>query len=657
MRDARVNRLLERPPALRFGASDGDPRTWARTVRAAVQRLARPEPETLTTQSVQALDDGRQRYQLRTADGDELTAVLAGVAGDGEHPAVLVCGDAVDPGLAGQLTAAGIVSLTLSDTGPAADGPAHLLTGRSSLAVRVDVALAALAWLAAQPGTQPDQIGLYGHGPGGAVALHAAVLAGEPLPIAVSGHLGSYPVMVARDPELLALPGILRQVDLPDLYAALLPRPLYLQFPTGADTGSDGRLAAEAVRFAYKSADAEDQIEVLERHDPAAVVAFFGRRLVQPRPTGTVPPLRVKFDVAARLEVADRIDQVLASGMLTQGDLVVEFERQAKRWTGFAPVALSSGSAALDVAYHLIGVAGRTVLVPVNTFFATASSAVRAGATVDFVDVELDGFGLDPESLRAALHRHDDVAAVVAVHIAGVVSPSLLAVRDECAARGIPLVEDSAHALGSELNGQLAGTFGRMSAYSLHPAKVATSGEGGLLGLAEPDDFENAQRWRDHGKVSIDRNVHDRLGTNWRLSEIHAAVGLAHVGRLAEMLAERRALAAFYDEHLDAVPGLRRYVAPAGVASNYYKYVVFLDDGVDRAELKARLRRHHGVSLAGEVYDVLLSDQPYFAAAFAGRTFDRASWFTRRHICLPAFPSMTAAQQWQVLRALRAELA
>jgi len=369
-----------------------------------------------------------------------------------------------------------------------------------------------------------------------------------------------------------------------------------------------------------------------------------------------VPPLRVKFDVAARLEVADRIDQVLASGMLTQGDVVLDFEREVQRFTGFPAVALSTGSAALDVAYNVLGVAGRTVLVPVNTFFATASSVVRAGGRVDFVDVELDGFGMDPDSLRAALERHDDVAAVVVVHIAGVVSPSLLAVRDECAARGIPLIEDSAHALGSRLGDQLAGTFGRMSAFSLHPAKVATSGEGGLLGVADPDDLFSAQRWRDHGKVSIDKNVHDRLGTNWRLSEVHASVGLAHIRRLDEMLAERRALAAFYDEHLDSVPGLRRYVAPDGVGSNYYKYVAFLDDGIDRADLKGRLKRNHGVSLAGEVYDVLLSDQPYFADQFADREYPRAAWFTSRHVCLPAFPSMTAAEQWQVLRALRAEL-
>jgi dTDP-4-amino-4,6-dideoxygalactose transaminase len=150
--------------------------------------------------------------------------------------------------------------------------------------------------------------------------------------------------------------------------------------------------------------------------------------------------------------------------------------------------------------------------------------------------------------------------------------------------------------------------------------------------------------------------VHDRLGNNWRLSEVHAAVGLAHFAQLDDMLAMRRALAAWYDENLDSVPLVKRYVVPSGSESNYYKYMAILDPAVDRAELKARLRQRHGVSLAGEVYDVLLSDQPYFADRFAGRSFERARWFTRHHICLPAFPSMTTAEQRHVLHALRTEL-
>src|SRR5262249_32945991 len=160
------------------------------------------------------------------------------------------------------------------------------------------------------------------------------------------------------------MPGMLRYADLRDLYAALLPRPLLVQY----SSERHARAATEAIALAYKAAEADDQLTV-GPIDAAATVGFFSSRLPAGRPTPVVPPLRVRFDVPARLEIADRIDQVLASGMLTQGDVVLEFEREVTRWTGYPALAVSTGSSALDIAYNLVGVAGRTVLVPVNTFF------------------------------------------------------------------------------------------------------------------------------------------------------------------------------------------------------------------------------------------------------------------------------------------------
>ncbi len=535
----------------------------------------------------------------------------------GTGPAVVAIG-----GDAQALADSGLEVVALSGVDGSRDAQL-ILEGRSALAVAVDEALAAVRWFKAQGA---ESVALYGKGDGGAVALHAAIVEGGNSPVAIEGY---------HDLRTAGLPGILRYCDLDDLYAALAPRPLW--------TDHTSQTAVDA----YKAFEAPDQLA------HGSLTEF----LTRPRQvTYAIPPLRVYFDTPARLEVSDRLDQVLSSGMLTQGKLVVEFEELAKRWIPGDPVAVSTGTAALDIAYQLLNVSGKTVLAPVNTFFATAASIERMGGKVDFVDIELDGFGMDPAALREALERHDDVAAVVVVHIGGVVAPSFRDILAECTARGIPVVEDTAHALGSTLDGQLAGSFGMMATYSLHPAKVATSGEGGFFLAQDPAHTEAARKLRDHGKISIDKNIHDRLGNNWRLSEVHAAVGLAHFAQLDDMLRMRRELAAWYDEHLDSVPCVRRHVVPAGAQSNYYKYVAFLDPAVDRAELKARLRQRHGVSLAGEVYDVLLSDQPYFAPRFADREFVKADWFARHHICLPAFPSMTTAEQRHVLSALRSEL-
>jgi len=580
---------------------------WAAEVRSCVQRLARPEELAPSPKGV-----------LRRPSLD--AALGAVIVHDADE-------------VAQELTGAGIVTLSVSTS--EADLPADvLLTGRSALALLVDDTLAAVRWLASQDGI--DRVGLYGAGDGAAVALHAALLHPEPLPVAVSGHLGWYSELAVQG--VLALPGILRYADLPDLYAALAPRPLLLPE------------APQQVRAAYEALGGGGLT------DAGSVGSFFDGALRQTPPMPFIPPLKVLFDLSARLEVADRLDQVLASGMLTQGKLVGLFEEQARRHTGVEAVAVSTGTAALDIAYQLLDVRGKTVLVPVNTFFATAASVDRMGGKVEFVDVELDNFGMDPQALREALDRYDDVAAVAVVHIGGVIAPSFKDVLAECHARGIPVIEDAAHSLGSRLDGALAGTFGDMATYSLHPAKVVTSGEGGFFGAKDPAMLESARKLRDHGKISISQNIHDRLGNNWRLSEVHAAVGLAHFARLDGLLAMRRKLAAWYDENLDSVPRIKRYHPPQGVESNYYKYMAFLDPEVDRAELKARLRQRHGVALAGEVYDVLLSDQPYFAERFKGRTFERAQWFAAHHICLPTFPSMTTAEQRHVLHALRTEL-
>jgi dTDP-4-amino-4,6-dideoxygalactose transaminase len=150
--------------------------------------------------------------------------------------------------------------------------------------------------------------------------------------------------------------------------------------------------------------------------------------------------------------------------------------------------------------------------------------------------------------------------------------------------------------------------------------------------------------------------VHDRLGSNWRMGELHAAAGIAQFQRLGGTLARRRELARWYDEHLAGLPGLHPHPVPAGSVGNAYKYVALLDDGIDRAALKRRLAERHQVRLAGEVYDTPLHRQPYLAERFAGRGFPEAERFADRHVCLPLFPGMTAAQLEAVRAALEAEL-
>jgi perosamine synthetase len=678
MQQTRIDRIVEAPrPA---GA------TPPRALVARLVSAGRAAARTVTSTPVTV---GRLRgdvVELAHPGRSGLRATLLRPAGPGPFPAVLVLPgrnatlervtgqdrpDHPDRNVAEQLARAGLANLTV-DYGLGDDGGATLhalatLTGGSLLAALVEDAVAALGWLRAHPEIDAGRTGLFGHSLGAAVALHTALIE-APLPVCAASHLGSYRTLYGRlrtGPEGGALPGILAHADLPDLYAALAPAPLQIQYGVRDAylDRADAAAAGDLVVAGYDRAGVKDRVEVRELDmghgtDIPGAAAFFAAAFDRP-PAGPppVPAGRVVFDPIARTEILDRVDAALATGALTLGPYGRQVEELAQDIVGRPVAAVSSGSSALEAALRIIGVTGRTVLVQSNTFFATAASAIRAGATVDFVDVELDGLGLSPADLRRQLDRHPDVAAVVPVHIAGVVSPALDEVLAVCAERGIPVVEDAAHALGASLGDRAAGSLGRFGAFSLYPTKVVTSGEGGLVSCSDPADLTVVQRYRDQGKASFTTNEHAVLGSNWRMSEVHAAVGIAHLSRIASMLDERRALAARYDALLAGVPRIEPYRVPGGVVGNYYKYVAFLDDGVDRDELRRRLRDRHGVALAGGVYDLLVPDQPYFGGRFATGAYPNARWFADRHVCLPLFPGLTHDQQTAVVAGLRAELA
>ncbi|MFE9422572.1 DegT/DnrJ/EryC1/StrS family aminotransferase [Kitasatospora sp. NPDC006697] len=670
---------------------------WRRGVRGTVRRLAgagidgsgRPGAARLLS----TRESGGLVREEHLLDG-ELRVVAVYPAGTAERlPSVVVCPgrngavdqvtgavppDFPDRNVAEQFARAGFLTLTLDygfDGGldpswlhgrDEAELLAQLLAQQGSplLGVLARDALRALDWLPAHPNALPGRAALFGHSLGGAVALHAALAADRPVPLCAASHLGSYRVL-GRGHGASVLPGIARLADLPELFAALAPAPLQLQY--GLDDRAlepaDSAAAGETVRALYRLAGADGQAEVLalpmgHGTGVAEALDFLKRVLLAPAPQEApagpaVAPIRVGFTRAMREEIAVAVEETLDSGVLTIGPLVARFEAELAPWAGGPAVAVDSGSSALEIALRDIGVTGRTVLVPVNTFIATAAGALRAGAEVDFVDLEPDGLGLCPDSLRERLDRHGDaVAAVIAMHTGGLVSPLLPEVVAECHRRGIPVVEDAAHAFGSALGDRPAGSIADYGTYSFYPTKVLTTAEGGAVTAADPARLDAFLRLRDHGRVRPGATLHDSLGSNWRLSEVHAAVGLAQLRVFAERTAARARLAARYDRELAGLPGLRIQPVPAGTTTSWYKYLVHLGEGVDRAELKARLRAEHGVALAGEVYDLLLSDQPYFTAGFAGREFPRAREFADRHACLPLYPELTAGEQDRVIRAL-----
>jgi dTDP-4-amino-4,6-dideoxygalactose transaminase len=365
-----------------------------------------------------------------------------------------------------------------------------------------------------------------------------------------------------------------------------------------------------------------------------------------------LPAARVVFSEQDRRDVAALVDDALRTGALTLGPLGERLEREfAARHGALHAIAVSSGTAALEIVLRYVGVEGGEVVVPANTFYATAGAVVHAGATPRFADVDATTLALSVETVDAALTPA--TRAVILVHVGGLITPAVDDIRALCDARGVPLVEDAAHAHGASWRGRAAGTFGTAGAFSFYATKVMTSAEGGMITTADGALAADARFYRDQGKASFLEGGHVRVGSAWRMSELHAAVGLVHLRRLDEAIATRGAAAAVYDRGLAAIPGIEPLAIPAGCHTNYYKYVAFLDDGIERATVKQRLRAEHGVALSGEVYARPLHEEPVFAE-FRRSSLPVAEDVAARQVCLPIYSDMTEEEAARVVDAVAA---
>jgi len=367
-----------------------------------------------------------------------------------------------------------------------------------------------------------------------------------------------------------------------------------------------------------------------------------------------VPPAQVHFPDDDRQTILRQIDEALRTGQLTLGKIGRELEeRFAARHGARHAVAVSSGTSAIEIPLRCFDVEDREVIVPANTFFATAAAVLAAGGRPRFVDCDPATLALDPSAVEAAIGP--ETAGIVVVHIAGSITPAIGELQRICEAYGIFLFEDAAHAHGSSYGGRSAGTFGRAASFSFYPTKVMAGGEGGMV-LTDDDQLaDDARTYRDQGKAGFLTNLHTHLGYNWRMSEPHAAIALSQLGRLDQFIAHRRHVAALYDEALAASP-LRPLAIPADGASNFYKYVAWLPDGVDRARLKTVLRNEYGVALSGEVYELPLHRQPVFEPWSDEATLPGADEICARHVCLPVSAVLRDDQVEMVANALAGAL-
>ncbi|BBH68039.1 aminotransferase DegT [Actinoplanes sp. OR16] len=298
-------------------------------------------------------------------------------------------------------------------------------------------------------------------------------------------------------------------------------------------------------------------------------------------------------------EEAQAAADAVRSGWVAQGPRVAKFEEEFAAIVGAGHgVAVSSCTTGLHLALVLHGIGpGDEVIIPSFSFIATANAVRYVGATPIFADVDIATGNVTVETLDAV--RTDRTRAVIAVHQGGVPFDTA-ALRKAAAGWGVVLVEDAACAAGSTAYGQPAGTGAAVAAWSFHPRKLITTGEGGMVTVDDADAAVRLKRLREHGMnvSAADRHASKQpvleayleTAYNYRMTDIQAAVGLVQLTRLAGLVAQRRQFAARYQELLAGIDGLIPVRDPAYGQTNYQSFWVLLDGfPVDRDEVLSAL--------------------------------------------------------------------
>lgn len=287
-------------------------------------------------------------------------------------------------------------------------------------------------------------------------------------------------------------------------------------------------------------------------------------------------------------EECAEVERILRSGMIAQGAEVAAFESEFADALvgGRRCVAVNSGTSGLHLGLLAAGVGpGDEVIVPSFTFAATANSVALTGATAVFADIESDHFCLDSAAVEAAVTER--TVAIMPVHLFGHPADmdALQAVADR---HGIRIFEDAAQAHGASWGGRRVGTFGTFGMFSLYPTKNMTSGEGGMVSCAEDDLARRVRLLRNQGMERPYEN--ELVGFNYRMTDIHAAIGRVQLTKLAAWTAQRQANARFLDQNLTGV--VVPPVAP-GAVHVYHQYTIRVAQ--DRDGVAKALREEYGV--------------------------------------------------------------
>jgi perosamine synthetase len=352
-------------------------------------------------------------------------------------------------------------------------------------------------------------------------------------------------------------------------------------------------------------------------------------------------------------DIQSKTGEILRSGNLILGKYTKEFEDRFAEYIGANyAVTLNTCTSALEVLFVLKKTRGKKVAVQTNTNFATVAAIIRSGGIPVFMDMDPDYFVPNLDILKYTVDKHPEISGVAWVHIGGIIRPDFQEVSEYCKSKNLFLIEDCAHAHGSQLNGVMAGNFADGGAFSFFPTKVMTTMEGGMITTNNEEDANLAKSIRNQGKRGGDfGGLHSDLGNSWRINEISAYMGLVQLEKLDEMISRRQA----------GVDGLIPTLEKNNI--NYcstshmdkcaqYKFIIKYKNDESIESIKDKFKQD-GVILGGGVYDVPCHLQPVFDnISYDPEDVTVSETFCPKHICPPITSGTSNKDIAQIAKAI-----
>jgi dTDP-4-amino-4,6-dideoxygalactose transaminase len=351
-----------------------------------------------------------------------------------------------------------------------------------------------------------------------------------------------------------------------------------------------------------------------------------------------IPIFRLKFDFKSKVKFLRGSWDILSSDRpLGESKYVKEFEDKfAKMSDAKYSLACSNGTTAIELALKSLGVYGKKVLMPSNTFFATSVAVTNAGGIVELLDMEPQSFSICLKDLESKITS--ETGAVIIVHIGGIISHDINKIVQLCKKHNVPLVEDAAHAHFSLRGTQRVGVIGDVGTFSFFPTKVMTTGEGGMITTNNKELYNKMKSLKNFGRHLEDAGVIVvPNGNNFKINEFTGLLGSIECDRVHKRIEQRSSLLERYRKNLEKTKYTVIKQKGKGVCANYKAIVITPMDG---AWLK-KYCKENGISLTGEVYRIPVHQQPLYKEQFSSVNLPNTDYYCKHHVCPPLYPELS----------------